>query len=126
MTILEIAVYAALLGGAAPVSCHLDEAAVARCSNGLDGRQVSRSVVDFSNGVTVERRDGEFPVFSNGMKSWWGGAGWLQFSNGIGVRRINGSVFAFSNGLVCTTELPEFINCTQPKEAQGSAAPAER
>src|SRR5690242_10328850 len=100
MTILEIAVYAALLGGAAPVSCHLDDDAVARCSNGLDGRQVSRAVVDFSNGVSVERENGKFPVFSNGMKSWWSSAGWLQFSNGIGVRRLSGNSYAFSNGLV--------------------------
>ena len=120
MTILEITVYAALLGGAAPVTCHLDAAAVARCSNGLDARQVSRAAVHFSNGIVVQRADGEFPVFSNGLKSWWGSSGWLQFSNGIGVRRLNGSEFAFSNGLVCATELPELIDCTRKSAAPQS------
>jgi hypothetical protein len=115
MTILEIAVYAALLGGASPVTCHLDESAVARCSNGLDAEQISRSTIEFSNGVTVEREGDRFPSFSNGMRSWWGSSGWLEFSNGIGIRRLNGTKFAFNNGLVCQTALPELIECAQSR-----------
>lgn len=115
MTILEIAVYAALLGGASPVTCHLDESAVARCSNGLDAEQISRTTIQFSNGVTVEREGNQFPAFSNGLRSWWGSSGWLQFSNGLGVRRLNVTRFAFNNGLVCQTALPELIECARPK-----------
>ncbi|HZS83568.1 MAG TPA: hypothetical protein VFA50_11895 [Stellaceae bacterium] len=120
MTILEIAVYAALLGGASPVTCHLDEAAVARCSNGLDAEQISRREIHFSNGVTVHREGDAFPAFSNGLKAWWGSSGWLQFSNGIGIRRLGPSEYAFSNGLVCGTELPDLIDCVRQRS---SAAP---
>ncbi|MBV9521901.1 MAG: hypothetical protein JO010_03865 [Alphaproteobacteria bacterium] len=115
MTILEIAVYAALLGGASPVTCHLDETAVARCSNGLDAEQLSRSEIAFSNGVTVQRAGDRFPAFSNGLRSWWGSSGWLQFSNGIAIRRLSATKFVFDNGLVCETALPELIECVRAK-----------
>jgi len=115
MTILEITVYAALLGGGAPTVCHLDEAAVARCSNGLVADQLSGTQIRFRNGVTVTHEGSNFPSFSNGIHSWWASAGWLQFSNGIGVRRLGSSSYAFTNGLVCTTELPELINCAMKK-----------
>jgi hypothetical protein len=111
MTVLEIAVFAALLGGGSPIVCHLDEAAVTRCSNGYFARALSPTEIRFSNGVTVSRADDALPVFSTGLKSRIDLSGWLRFGNGLAIRRVNHGNYVFSNGLLCISELPTLVNC---------------
>jgi hypothetical protein len=114
MTILEIAVYVAVMSGASPIICHLQDPATTACSNGYVAKALSLDTIRFGNGVTVKRDGDRFPVFSNGLKSTLSGNGWLQFSNGIGVRRNDGDVYVFTNGLTCRTKLPDLIDCTRP------------
>src|ERR1700722_11895523 len=98
MTILEIAVYVAVLSGAPPMVCHLQDSATTACSNGYVAKALSLSTIRFGNGITVKRDGAEFPIFSNGLKSFLSGNGWLQFSNGVGVRREGGDTYVFTNG----------------------------
>jgi hypothetical protein len=114
MTVLEIAVYVAVLSGASPVVCHLQDSATTACSNGYVARALSLSTIRFGNGVTVERQGHQFPVFSNGLKSTLSGNGWLQFDNGIALRRDGAGGYVFANGLVCRTKLPDLVDCTHP------------
>jgi hypothetical protein len=112
MTIIEIAVYAAVLSGAQPMICSLDDdAIVARCSNGLTAVIVGSSTVAYGNGVVVRHKGDEFPVFDNGLQSWFSSAHWLEFSNGISVRRRSIGDYEFSNGLVCRVEMPSLVDC---------------
>lgn len=114
MTVIEIAIYAAVMSGASPLVCHLQDSAVTRCSNGLVAEALSATTVRYGNGIVVEHQGDRFPVFSNGMRSWLSSAGWLQFGNGIGVRRIGDGNYVFSNGLHCVSELPDLVNCVGP------------
>jgi hypothetical protein len=114
MTILEIAVYVAVLSGASPIVCHLQDSATTACSNGYVAQALSLSTIRFGNGVTVKRQRDQFPVFSNGLKSSLSGNGWLQFDNGIAVRRDGVGGYVFANGLVCRTKLPDLVDCTRP------------
>jgi hypothetical protein len=112
MTILEIAVYIAVLSGASPMVCHLQDSETTRCSNGYLAKALSATTVRFSDGITVHREGNAFPSFSNGLKASLGLDGSLQFSNGMVLRRTAGS-YIFSNGLTCRTELPDLINCVR-------------
>jgi hypothetical protein len=114
MTILEIAVYVAVLSGASPIVCHLQDSATTACSNGYVAQALALDTIRFGNGVTVKRGGDRFPVFSNGLTSSLSGNGWLVFSNGIGVRRNDGDVYVFNNGLTCRTKLPDLIDCAKP------------
>jgi hypothetical protein len=112
MTIIEIAVYAAVLSGAQPMLCGLyDDAVVARCSNGLTAVIVGSSTVAYGNGVVVRHKRDEFPVFDDGLQSWFNSAHWLEFSNGTSVRRRSTGDYEFGNGLVCRLEMPSLANC---------------
>jgi len=111
MTVIEIAVYAAVMTGAQAMSCQIDERAVTRCSNGLTAETIGPSSVRYGNGVTVNHAGQEFPVFSNGMKSWFSSSHWLEFSNGISVRRHSAGEYEFSNGLACRVAMPDLVKC---------------
>jgi hypothetical protein len=113
MTLIEIAVYAAVLGGSSPFACHLGDGGVARCSNGMFAKARSAIEVRFGTGVVV-RRDGNDLTFSNGIRTSIGDDGTLQFSNGVRVRLTPEGGYAFSNGLVCRSELPTLVNCRRP------------
>jgi hypothetical protein len=113
MTLIEIAVYAAVLSGASPIVCHVDESGVTRCSNGYIAQMLSANVVRFGNGVTVNH-DGDHLLFSNGIETRLGPTGFLEFSNGLSVHRLVEGNYAFSNGLVCRSELPELVHCVRP------------
>ena len=110
MTVIELAVYAAVLGGAQPMLCRLEDATV-KCTNGYAAAITSESTARFSDGTTVGRDDKGFPVFSNGIHSWFDSARWLQFSNGTTVRKMPGDEFRFGNGLICRSEMPALVNC---------------
>jgi hypothetical protein len=114
MTVIEIAVYAAILGGASPAVCHLEETGFTRCSNGYVAEALSTGTVRFGNGVMV-RHEGNELIFSNGLRSWFDSAGFLRFSNGVAVRRVMDGSYAFSNGLVCRSTLPQLVNCRLPQ-----------
>ena len=114
MTILEIAVYVAVLSGASPIVCHLQDSATTACSNGYVAKAVTLDAIRFDNGITVKRERDQFPVFSNGLRLSLSGNGWLEFSNGVEVRRDGVGVFVFANGLVCRTKLPELVDCDHP------------
>ena len=114
MTILEIAVYVAVLSGASPMVCHLQDSATTLCSNGTLVKAISANSVRFGDGTVIQREGGEFPVFSTGLKSSLSGNGWLVFGNGVGIRRDGRTAYVFNNGLVCRTELPDLITCAKP------------
>ena len=112
MTLIEVAIYALVLGGPAPALCRLGDNAVVTCSNGLAATIMSDSEARFSNGVIVRRPDGRPPAFSNGVTSGLFG-GWLRFSNGVAVRRTALSRYEFEDGLSCRAELPELVDCSR-------------
>lgn len=115
VNILEIAVYAAVLAGGAPVLCHLEEDGSVGCSNGRVAQNLSVVAIRFDDGVTVARGGTALPEFNNGVQSWKGSSGWLQFSTGVGVRGLDRGTVSFSNGLVCRAELPDLVNCDRKR-----------
>ena len=110
MTLIEIAIYAAVLGSPRPMVCHLEESGLVRCSNGLIGEAIAIDAVRFSDGVVVRHRR-ETIAFSNGIKTHLAGDGGLRFSNGVSLRPLPAGDYAFSNGIVCRSELPELVRC---------------
>lgn len=111
MTLIEIAIYAAVLSGAQPMICRLDDDAITRSSNGLTAEMIGYSTVRYGNGVIVRHYGEEFPSFSSGLQSWFSSARRLEFSNGISVRRRPAGEYEFSNGLTCRMEMPSVVNC---------------
>lgn len=100
MNILEVAIYAMILGGpAAPVKCVESDTGAVNCTNGLSATAGKGDAIRFSNGVTVSKASGI--ALSNGITAHVDGAGWLEFSNGVAVRRDSPSRFRVSNGYVC-------------------------
>jgi len=100
MNILEVAVYALVIGGPTqPVKCVESDLGAINCTNGLSASAGERDNIRFNNGVTVVKNGGI--SLSNGITTHVDGAGWLEFSNGIGVRRDSPYRFRFSNGFVC-------------------------
>ena len=118
MTVLEVAVYAAILGGGEPMLCRV-EGAVVSCSNGYTAQAISDAAVRFGDGVVVSRGEDGFPRFSNGVRSWFDSARWLQFSNGMAVRRTADGEFLLSSGVTCRSELPTLVNCVRTPGAPG-------
>jgi hypothetical protein len=121
MTVIEIAVFTAVLSGAAPIVCHLEDSGLTRCSNGYVAEALSAGSVRFGNGIMVSLEGGEL-AFSNGLKSWIDAGGSIRFSNGIGVRRAGDGSYAFSNGLVCRSELPQLVKCVRPRAMTASGS----
>ena len=114
MTVIEIAVYAALLSGASPMVCHLQENGLTHCSNGYVARALAADTVRFTSGITV-RHNGATLRFSNGIETRLGADGALEFSNGLAVRRDESDRYVFSNGLVCRSDLPSLVTCSRPR-----------
>lgn len=100
MNILEVAIYAMIIGGPGqPVKCVENDLGTVNCTNGLSATAGERAEIRFSNGVTVIKNGGI--ALSNGVKAHIDGAGWLEFSNGIAVRRDSPYRYRVSNGHVC-------------------------
>jgi hypothetical protein len=111
MSVIEVAIYALVLGHAAPALCSLGNGNVVTCSNGLVATVVAGDEARFNDGVSVRRRGNEPPVFSNGITSRLTRAGLLRFSNGIAVKRISVGRFDFDSGISCRAELPSLVDC---------------
>jgi hypothetical protein len=115
VTLMEVAVYAAVMANGAPLSCTAEDHIHVYCSNGVAAELGDGSAIRYSNGVTVTRDDSGFPTFSDGTRSWWSAAGWLAFSNGVQIRRQDLDAFRFNSGMECKTALPELVQCRLSK-----------
>jgi len=112
LNVLEVAIYAMVLAGGDPLVCtrqHGTEEMVL-CTNGevirMDGDRITLkndiSVVKFPDGTLA---------FSNGIRSKWGSAGWVQFSNDIAVRRNYDNSFKTNKGVVCRALSEDKASC---------------
>ena len=115
MNVLEVAVYAMVIGGQGqPFKCVETDLGVINCTNGLSATAGDRTVIRFSNGVTVNRDSGI--VLSNGVHAHLDGAGWLEFSNGIGVRRDSPYRYRSSKGAVCVLVERTMAECSEGRQ----------
>jgi hypothetical protein len=113
VTLIEIAVYAVVLSGGAPMVCMGHEHTSVTCSTGLSAEMVSQDIVRFADGTLVDRDLKGYPRFSNGIHSWFESSGWLGFSNGIEVRRYSPDLYKFNQGVECRTDLPNIVQCSR-------------
>jgi len=114
MNVLEVAVYAMVIGGQAQAfKCVETDLGTINCTNGLSATAGEREAIRFSNGVTVNKNSGI--VLSNGIRAHLDGAGWLEFSNGIGVRRDSPYRFRTSNGFVCVLVERTMAQCADSR-----------
>jgi hypothetical protein len=114
-TLIEVAVYAAVLAHGAPLSCTARDAVQIECSNGVSARLAEDGVIRFSSGVAADRDGDGFPRFSDGTHSWWASAGWIAFSNGIQIRKMGADRFRLSTGVECRALRPETVECVAVK-----------
>ncbi len=107
---IEVLIYALVITGSpVPASCDLKTDKSVACTNGVvaieDGQ--TRGMILTPKGkdpVKVQpARDGRL-LFSNGITSQMGSAGWVNFSNGMRARRNPGVEpgFVVSPDLFCT------------------------
>ena len=114
MNVLEIAVYAMVIGGQPQaMKCVQSDLGGVNCTNGLAATTDEHEVIRFSNGITVDKGSGI--ALSNGITAHLDGAGWLEFSNGVGVRRDSPYRFRFSNGYVCSLVERSMAECEGPE-----------
>ena len=113
ITLMEIAVYAAVMSGSSSLTCFGHGHESVSCSNVLSAEVVTPTTIVYSNGVTVDV-SGSFPVFSDGTRNWLDSIGSVTFSTGMHVRRITVDDFKFSSGLECKTQTPEVVQCSLP------------
>ena len=121
MNVLEVAVYAMVIGGLPPAingqpqatKCVESDFGGVNCTNGLAAVAGERDEIRFSNGVRVIKTSGI--ALSNGVTAHLDGAGWLEFSNGVGVRRDSPYRFRFSNGVVCALIERTMAECAAPE-----------
>ena len=107
MNVLEIAIYAIVIGGqpqpvggeSASLKCVESEQGAVNCTNGLSASAGERDEIRFSNGIRVSKARGI--NLSNGITAHVDGAGWLEFSNGFGVRQDTRYRYRLSNGGFC-------------------------
>ena len=115
MNVLEVAVYAMVIGGQPQaIKCVQSDFGGVNCTNGLAATAGEREAIKFSNGITVNKGSGI--ALSNGITAHLDGAGWLEFSNGVGVRRDSPYRFRFSNGYVCSLVERTMAECVAPQE----------
>jgi hypothetical protein len=114
-TLIEVAVYAAVLAHGTPLTCTRQADAHVQCSNGMSAELAGDVVIFFSGGVTVDRDKNGFPRFSDGTYSWWASAGWVAFSNGVQIRKMGADRFRLSTGVECRPQLPETVECVPVK-----------
>lgn len=112
LNILEVTIYAMVLAGGNPLVCTRQDGTeeMILCSNGqvatLDGDRIT-----FKDGTAVVKFPDGTLAFSNGIRSHWGSAGWVQFSNKISIRRNTDGTFKTSTGLVCRELSTDKANC---------------
>ena len=114
MNVLEVAVYAMVIGGQPQaIKCVESDLGGVNCTNGLAAVAGEHDEIRFSNGVKVVKTSGI--ALSNGVTAHLDGAGWLEFSSGVGVRRDSPYRFRFSNGYVCTLVERTMAECAAPE-----------
>lgn len=113
LNILEVTIFAMVLaGGNDPLVCTRQEGTedMVLCSNKqvvtLDGDRIT-----FKDGTSVVKFPDGTLAFSNGIRSHWGSAGWVQFSNRVAVRRNPDNSFKTSTGLICRGLSEDKANC---------------
>ena len=113
MNLLEVTVYAMVIGGQPQAfKCVDSDLGGINCTNGLSATAGERDSIHFSNRVDAIKTPSL--SFSNGVTAHIDGAGWLEFSNGLAVRRDSPYRFRFSNGYVCTLVERMMAECTAP------------
>ena len=114
MNVLEIAVYAMVIGGPPQaIKCVESDLGGVNCTNGLAAVAGEHEAIRFSNGVKVNKNGGI--AFSNGIIAHMDSAGWLQFSSGVSVRRDSPYRFRFNTGFVCTLVERAMAECQGPE-----------
>jgi hypothetical protein len=98
---LEVLIYALVLtGNPAPASCDLKKDKTVVCTNGVtatEDKQAGGMVLSLKDKDPVKivaARDGRL-LFSNGITSAMGSAGWVNFSTGVRARRSTGREIGF-------------------------------
>ena len=114
-TLIEVAVYAAVMAHGTPLACSASDDSHVSCTNGITAVLADHDVIRYSSGVTVQRDKDGFPHFSDGTKSWFNAMAWLAFSNGVQVRRLGPDLYRFSTGIACRSELPALVDCAADK-----------
>lgn len=112
LNVLEVTIFAMVLSGGDPLVCTRQEGAedMVLCSNGQVATLDADRIIFKGDIAVVKFPDGTL-TFSNGIRSHWGSAGWVQFSNQISVRRNPDGSFKTSSGLVCQGLSDEKANC---------------
>ncbi|MEI8396977.1 MAG: hypothetical protein WCF85_19805 [Rhodospirillaceae bacterium] len=110
MNLLEVAVYAMVIGGAnQPVKCTESDLGTVNCTNGLSATENEGESLRFSNGITVNKRRGI--SFSNGVTAHIDSAGWLEFSNGVSIRRDSPYRYRLNSGYICQLVERTMVQC---------------
>jgi len=115
VTLIEVAVYAAVMAGGTPLFCTASDRVHVSCSSGVGAELGDGETIRYSSGVTVERDARGYPHFSDGTRSWFSSAGWLAFSNGVQIRRMDQDRYRFSSGIECQSTLPTLVECKPVK-----------
>lgn len=112
LNVLEVTIFAMVLSGGNPLACTRQEGTeeMILCTNGqvatLDAERIT-----FKNDVAVVKFPDGTLAFSNGIRSHWGSAGWVQFSNNIAIRRNPDGTFKTNGGLICRGLSEDKANC---------------
>ena len=110
-SLIEVAVYAAVLAHGTPLNCAQSTDTHIDCSNGTSAELAENAVIRFSGGVTVDRDENGFPRFSDGTHSWYSSTGWIAFSNGMQIRKVTADRYKLSTDVECHLQAPETAEC---------------
>lgn len=112
LNVLEVTIFAMVLSGGDPLVCTRQEGTeeMILCSNGQVAR-LDQDRITFKDQIAVVKFPDGTLAFSNGVRSHWGSAGWVQFSNKISIRRNTDGSFKSSSGLVCRELSKDKANC---------------
>lgn len=112
LNILEVALYAMVLANGDPVTCTRQDGAepMVLCSNSqvatLDGDRIT-----FKGDIGVVKMADGTLAFTNGIRSHWGSAGWVQFTNKVSVRRNPDGSFKTNGKLLCRALSEDKATC---------------
>ena len=112
LNVLEVTIFAMVLSGGDPLACTRQEGTeeMILCTNGQVAT-LDTDRITFKDGTAVVKFPDGTLAFSNGIRSHWGSAGWVQFSNRISIRRNPDGSFKTSGGLICRNLSEEKANC---------------
>lgn len=102
LNVLEVTIFAMVLANGDPLVCTRQDGAeeMVLCTNGQVAH-LDHDRITFKNDIAVVKFPDGTLTFTNGIRSHWGSAGWVQFSNKISVRRNPDGSFKTSKGLLC-------------------------